>query len=86
MGDDGRPHCSFCGKTQDDVAKLIAGPKAYICDECVDLSYEILMHDDASPRWRMRLALHSWKTSLRATWRVLTWWTSQPGPRQVTPP
>ena len=28
-------HCSFCGKDQDNVAKLIAGPKINICDECV---------------------------------------------------
>ena len=34
--------CSFCGKTQDQVRKLIAGPGVYICDECVDLSNEIL--------------------------------------------
>ena len=27
--------CSFCGKTQDQVKKLIAGPEVYICDECV---------------------------------------------------
>ena len=35
-------HCSFCGKSQDDVRKIIAGPKVYICDECVDLCDEIL--------------------------------------------
>ena len=83
MSDERRPRCSFCDKTQDDVAKLIAGPSVYICDECVDLSYEILMYDNASPRWRIRLALHAWKISLRATWRVLTWWMDQPGPREV---
>jgi ATP-dependent Clp protease ATP-binding subunit ClpX len=36
-------HCSFCGKTQDQVRRLIAGPGAvYICDECVDLCREII--------------------------------------------
>ena len=30
-------NCSFCGKVQDDVKKLIAGPSVYICNECVDL-------------------------------------------------
>ncbi len=35
-------HCSFCGKTQDEVQKLIAGPSVYICNECVDLCNEIL--------------------------------------------
>ena len=34
--------CSFCGKYQDQVKKLIAGPDVYICDECVDLCNEIL--------------------------------------------
>ncbi len=35
-------HCSFCGKHQDLVSKLIAGPGVYICDECVDLCQEII--------------------------------------------
>ena len=34
--------CSFCGKAQDQVRKLIAGPGVYICDECIDLCNEIL--------------------------------------------
>jgi len=34
--------CSFCGKDKDTVAKLIAGPGVYICDECVDLCDKIL--------------------------------------------
>lgn len=34
--------CSFCGKSQDDVEKLIAGPGVYICDECVDLCVDIV--------------------------------------------
>jgi ATP-dependent Clp protease ATP-binding subunit ClpX len=33
--------CSFCGKSQKDVKKLIAGPTVYICDECIDLCNEI---------------------------------------------
>ena len=40
--EDTRLKCSFCGKTQDQVKKLIAGPGVYICDECVDLCNEIL--------------------------------------------
>ena len=35
-------HCSFCGKTQDQVKKLIAGPNVYICDECIDLCSDII--------------------------------------------
>ncbi len=34
--------CSFCGKNQDEVGKLIAGPNVYICDECIDLCNEIV--------------------------------------------
>lgn len=37
--------CSFCGKTQDEVKKLVAGPGVYICDECVDLCNDILIED-----------------------------------------
>ena len=40
--DDSRLKCSFCGKSQDQVKKLIAGPEVYICDECVDLCNQIL--------------------------------------------
>ena len=34
-------YCSFCGKSQHEVKKLIAGPSVYICNECVDLCNEI---------------------------------------------
>ncbi|EUJ34424.1 ATP-dependent Clp protease ATP-binding subunit ClpX [Brochothrix thermosphacta] len=37
--------CSFCGKPQDEVKKLIAGPGVYICDECVDLCNEIIIEE-----------------------------------------
>lgn len=40
--DDSRLKCSFCGKSQDQVKKLIAGPEVYICDECVELCNQIL--------------------------------------------
>ena len=35
-------HCSFCGKNQNEVNKLIAGPSVFICDECVELCMEII--------------------------------------------
>ena len=38
--------CSFCGKTQDQVKKLIAGPNVYICDECVALCNEIIAEEN----------------------------------------
>jgi len=37
--------CSFCGKTQDEVRRLIAGPMVYICDECVDLCNDIMVEE-----------------------------------------
>lgn len=40
------PRCSFCGKKQNEVVKLIAGPGAYICNECIDLCMEILNEDE----------------------------------------
>ena len=43
-GDDGTDNlfCSFCGKNQQEVKKLIAGPAVYICDECIQLCSEII--------------------------------------------
>jgi ATP-dependent Clp protease ATP-binding subunit ClpX len=43
--------CSFCGKTEDQVKKLVAGAKAYICDECVEKADRIMktMPDDTKP-------------------------------------
>jgi len=37
--------CSFCGKSQDEVKKLIAGPSVYICNECVDLCNNIITQE-----------------------------------------
>ena len=44
-----KPRCSFCGKTQDQVRRLIAGPNAYICDECITLCQEIMSDDLVIP-------------------------------------
>src|SRR6266568_4430758 len=41
--------CSFCGKSQRQVKKLIAGPGVYICDECIDLCNEIIEEELAEP-------------------------------------
>ena len=42
--------CSFCGKSQRQVKKLIAGPGVYICDECIDLCNEIIDEELTAPR------------------------------------
>ncbi|BHH83417.1 ATP-dependent Clp protease ATP-binding subunit ClpX [Desulforhopalus sp. 52FAK] len=39
-------NCSFCGKNQDEVEKLIAGPDVFICDECIELCNEIILEKD----------------------------------------
>ncbi len=39
-------HCSFCGKSQHEVKKLIAGPNVFICDECVDLCIDIIKEEN----------------------------------------
>ena len=39
--------CSFCGKSQDEVKKLIAGPTVFICDECIELCNEIMVEECA---------------------------------------
>ena len=51
-GDDGKLlYCSFCGKSQHEVRKLIAGPNVFICDECVELCNDIIREemDDRAP-------------------------------------
>ena len=48
--------CSFCGKSQRQVKKLIAGPGVYICDECIDLCNEII---DTRQRLDKILAHHT---------------------------
>ncbi len=41
-------HCSFCGKSQHEVKKLIAGPSVFVCDECVELCNDIIRSETAS--------------------------------------
>merc|ERR1712093_599359 len=44
-GDNKLLYCSFCGKSQKEVRKLIAGPSVYICDECVELCNDIITEE-----------------------------------------
>jgi ATP-dependent Clp protease ATP-binding subunit ClpX len=41
-------YCSFCGKSQQEVRKLIAGPTVFICDECVELCKDIIHEEKSS--------------------------------------
>lgn len=47
------PSCSFCGRTEDTVEKLISGPSAYICDKCVGLCVDIIQKKPASYEMKM---------------------------------
>jgi len=51
------PKCSFCGKTADTVAKMVAGSGVCICNECVDLCHDIIA-TDTSGRGLRRLTQH----------------------------
>ena len=45
-------YCSFCGKSQHEVKKLIAGPSVFICDECIELCNDIIRDEGAGARPR----------------------------------
>ncbi len=49
--------CSFCGKSQNDVRKLIAGPGVYVCNECIDICNEIINEDEQTETAAVRSAL-----------------------------
>ena len=53
--------CSFCGKGAVDVAKLVAGPKVYICDECVAVASRIMKGDGRINPPLTRIVAVSWK-------------------------
>ena len=47
--------CSFCGKTQDEVMQLIAGPGVYICDQCVEVCFSLIDADhDIFPEYNSK--------------------------------
>ena len=72
-GDDGGKllYCSFCGKSQNEVRKLIAGPSVFICDECVDLCNDIIREEIQESCTSRTL-----KTSFRSHVKSMTYWTS----------
>ena len=68
-------NCSFCGKGNSEVKKLIAGPGVYICNQCVDLCVEVIAEAEAEPRAVSRSTpssserLLAWLSSIAATLR-----------------
>lgn len=65
MSSNDRLKCSFCGKTQDQVKKLIAGPDVFICDECVELCNEILDEEFLKLKKRTVKSLKNHQTILK---------------------
>ena len=55
--------CSFCGKPQEQVRKLVAGPGVYICDECINLSKEIIDNE-------LYLVFQVKETKFKAHWQA----------------
>ena len=73
--------CSFCGKSQKQVKKLIAGPGVYICDECIDLCNEIIEEELAMPSGAAVRRAPQARRDLRVPERL----HHRPGPRQEDP-
>ena len=46
--------CSFCGKNQKEVKKLIAGPTVFVCDECVELCMDIIKEDSKNSKTKIK--------------------------------
>ena len=53
-------HCSFCGKSETEVAKLVAGPRVYICDSCVAIASSI-MNNSQGQNQPERVELTVWR-------------------------
>jgi len=73
--------CSFCGKSQEQVRKLIAGPGVYICDECIDLCNEILDEELIDSQGKTRAANDSTLTGNSAETKA-----SKPAPTLASMP
>ena len=66
-------HCSFCGKNQNEVNKLIAGPSVFICDECVDLCNEIISDELEEKSLKSRKKFAKTSRDKRNIKRVCNW-------------
>ena len=78
--------CSFCGKSQEQVRKLIAGPGVYICDECIDLCNEILDEElidaQGNPRHGAEPSKKTAAGGTRKTSNRLQPWPRSPNPKR----
>jgi ATP-dependent Clp protease ATP-binding subunit ClpX len=60
-------YCSFCGKSQREVRKLIAGPTVFICDECVELCRDIIGDEYKSSLTKSRDGIPTPRTSAKSS-------------------
>ena len=60
-------YCSFCGKSQHEVRKLIAGPTVFICDECVELCMDIIREENKSSLVKSRDGIPTPEKSARSS-------------------
>jgi len=58
-------YCSFCGKSQHEVRKLIAGPTVFICDECVELCMDIIREEHKTSIVKSVMAFQHRRTSVK---------------------
>jgi ATP-dependent Clp protease ATP-binding subunit ClpX len=75
-------YCSFCGKSQHEVRKLIAGPTVFICDECVELCMDIIREENKTSLVKSRDGV---RPSASCRWRFTTTTSALPTrPRTTT--
>ncbi len=63
-------YCSFCGKSQHEVRKLIAGPTVFICDECVELCMDIIREENKSSLVKSRDGIPTPERNLQGSRRL----------------
>ena len=61
------PHCSFCGKPQDDVNRLVLGPGVFICEQCIELCCAVLDGDAPNSREMTRSSADRKSTRLNSS-------------------
>jgi hypothetical protein len=65
-------HCSFCGKDEAQVSKLVAGPKVYICEACVTTAQRIMDNSDGGDASMPKLSSSRWRRLLGRIFRVIS--------------
>ena len=63
-------YCSFCGKSQHEVRKLIAGPTVFICDECVELCMDIIREETKASGLKARPTACRHPATSAACWTI----------------